>query len=66
VTSLIAIHRGAVRVADCGFLTELCPIWLGRPIGIAIELLAGIPSMSTASGSVVFALFLQGTLQLPD
>ena len=25
------------------FLTELCPMWLRRPIGIAIELLAGIP-----------------------
>jgi phosphate transport system permease protein len=27
------------------FLTELCPYWLRRPIGIAIELLAGIPSI---------------------
>ena len=27
------------------FLTELCPLWLRRPIGIAIELLAGIPSI---------------------
>ena len=27
------------------FLTELCPQWLRRPIGIAIELLAGIPSI---------------------
>ena len=27
------------------FLTELCPIALRRPIGIAIELLAGIPSI---------------------
>jgi len=27
------------------FLTELCPMWLRRPIGIAIELLAGIPSI---------------------
>ena len=25
------------------FITELCPIWLKRPLGIAIELLAGIP-----------------------
>lgn len=27
------------------FLTELCPFFLRRPIGIAIELLAGIPSI---------------------
>ena len=27
------------------FLTELCPPSLRRPIGIAIELLAGIPSI---------------------
>ena len=27
------------------FLTELCPPILRRPIGIAIELLAGIPSI---------------------
>src|ERR1700748_369318 len=27
------------------FLTELCPLWARRPIGMAIELLAGIPSI---------------------
>lgn len=27
------------------FLTELSPLWLRRPLGIAIELLAGIPSI---------------------
>ncbi|MBX9710881.1 MAG: phosphate ABC transporter permease subunit PstC [Xanthobacteraceae bacterium] len=27
------------------FLTELCPMWLRRPIGMAVELLAGIPSI---------------------
>jgi phosphate transport system permease protein len=27
------------------FLTELSPIWMRRPLGIAIELLAGIPSI---------------------
>src|SRR3981189_218298 len=27
------------------FLTELCPQWLRRPIGIAVELLAAIPSI---------------------
>lgn len=27
------------------FLTETCPLWLRRPLGTAIELLAGIPSV---------------------
>ncbi|QMT40486.1 phosphate ABC transporter permease subunit PstC [Neisseria shayeganii] len=27
------------------FLTELCPLWLRRPLGICVELLAGIPSI---------------------
>ena len=46
------------------FLTELCPMWLRRPIGIAIELLAGIPSIIYGIwGLFVFAPFLQQTLQ---
>ena len=46
------------------FLTELCPMWLRRPIGIAIELLAGIPSIIYGIwGLFVFAPFLQRTLQ---
>ena len=27
------------------FLTEMCPVWLRRPLGTAVELLAGIPSI---------------------
>ncbi len=46
------------------FLTELCPMWLRRPIGIAIELLAGIPSIIYGIwGLFFFAPFLQRTLQ---
>ena len=46
------------------FLTELCPQWLRRPIGIAIELLAGIPSIIYGIwGLFIFAPFLQQTLQ---
>src|SRR5437763_12795855 len=46
------------------FLTELCPYWLRRPIGTAIELLAGIPSIIYGIwGLFVFAPFLQSTLQ---
>ena len=39
---LIAVPVGLLITV---FLTELCPMWLRRPIGIAIELLAGIPSI---------------------
>ncbi|WP_420833403.1 phosphate ABC transporter permease subunit PstC [[Pseudomonas] carboxydohydrogena] len=39
---LIAVPFGLLIAM---FLTELCPLWLRRPIGIAIELLAGIPSI---------------------
>ncbi len=46
------------------FLTEMCPMWLRRPIGIAIELLAGIPSIIYGIwGLFIFAPFLQDTLQ---
>lgn len=27
------------------FLTETCPVWLRRPLGVAVELLAGVPSI---------------------
>jgi phosphate transport system permease protein len=46
------------------FLTELCPMPLRRPIGIAIELLAGIPSIIYGIwGLFVFAPFLQAHVQ---
>ena len=46
------------------FLTEICPMWLRRPIGIAIELLAGIPSIIYGIwGLFVFAPFLQQYVQ---
>ena len=46
------------------FLTELCPPALRRPIGTAIELLAGIPSIIYGIwGLFVFAPFLQVYLQ---
>src|SRR3982075_2990361 len=46
------------------FLTELCPLWLRRPIGIAIELLAGIPSIIYGIwGLFVFAPFLRQYVQ---
>ena len=46
VTSLIAMVIAVpLGLLITLFLTELCPMWLRRPIGIAVELLAGIPSI---------------------
>ena len=40
------------------FLTELCPVWLRKPLGICVELLAGIPSIIYGMwGLFVFAPF---------
>jgi phosphate transport system permease protein len=65
VTSVIAMLIAVpVGLFIALFLTELCPMWLRRPIGIAIELLAGIPSIIYGIwGLFVFAPFLQQTLQ---
>jgi len=65
VTSFIAMLIAVpVGFMIAFFLTELCPQWLRRPIGIAIELLAGIPSIIYGIwGLFVFAPVLQGTLQ---
>ena len=65
VTSLIAMLIAVpIGLLIAMFLTELCPIFLRRPIGIAVELLAGIPSIIYGIwGLFVFAPFLQETLQ---
>jgi len=61
IAMLIAVPVGLMIAV---FLTELCPMILRRPIGIAIELLAGIPSIIYGIwGLFVFAPFLQETLQ---
>src|SRR5690242_11515326 len=61
IAMLIAVPVGLLIAV---FLTELCPMWLRRPVGIAIELLAGIPSIIYGIwGLFVFAPFLQETLQ---
>ncbi|ARU30708.1 phosphate ABC transporter permease subunit PstC [Sulfuriferula sp. AH1] len=45
-TSIIALLIGVpISFGIALFLTELSPNWLKRPLGIAIELLAGIPSI---------------------
>ncbi len=61
IAMLMAVPLGLLIAL---FLTELCPMWLRRPIGIAIELLAGIPSIIYGIwGLFVFAPFLQRTVQ---
>ncbi|MCX5568297.1 phosphate ABC transporter permease subunit PstC [Kaistia sp. K-TC2] len=65
VTSFIALLIAVpVGIGIAIFLTELCPPWLKRPIGVAIELLAGIPSIIYGIwGLFVFAPFFQTTIQ---
>ena len=65
VTSVIAMIVGIpVSFGIAIFLTELAPDWMKRPIGTAIELLAGIPSIIYGIwGLFVFAPFLQKHIQ---
>src|SRR5215468_6995559 len=65
VTSALAMLFGVpVSFGIAMFITELCPPWLKRPLGIAIELLAGIPSIIYGIwGLFVLAPFLQQTVQ---
>ena len=65
VTSAIAMLIAVpVGLGIAIFLTEKCPPSLRRPIGIAIELLAGIPSIIYGIwGLFVFAPFLQQYVQ---
>jgi phosphate transport system permease protein len=64
VTSFIAMLISVpIGIGIAIFLTELCPRPLQRPIGIAIELLAGIPSIIYGIwGLFVLAPFLQQTI----
>jgi phosphate transport system permease protein len=56
-TSIIALIIAVpVSFGIALFLTELSPVWLRRPLGIAIELLAAIPSIVYGMwGLLVFA-----------
>jgi phosphate transport system permease protein len=65
VTSVIAMLIAIpVGIGIAVFLTELCPQWLRRPIGMAIELLAGIPSIIYGMwGFFVLGPFLANTFQ---
>jgi phosphate transport system permease protein len=65
VTSAIAIVIAVpIGIGIAVFLTELCPPALRRPIGTAVELLAGIPSIIYGIwGLFFFAPFVQKTIQ---
>jgi phosphate transport system permease protein len=65
VTSALAMLVAVpVGIGIAIFLTELCPRQLRRPIGIAVELLAGIPSIIYGLwGFFIFAPFFQQTIQ---
>ena len=67
ITSVLAMAIALpVGVGIAVFLTELCPRLLRRPIGIAIELLAGIPSIIYGIwGLFIFAPWFQQHVQMP-
>ena len=64
-TSFIALLIGVpISFGIALFLTELSPTWLRRPLGIAIELLAGIPSIIYGMwGLFIFAPAFQEHVQ---
>ncbi|MDO5651327.1 MAG: phosphate ABC transporter permease subunit PstC [Moraxella sp.] len=65
VTSVIAILIAVpVSFGIAVFLTELCPKFLKKPLGIAIELLAGVPSIIYGMwGIFVFAPWFAKNVQ---
>jgi len=65
VTSAIAMVIGIpVAFGVAMFITEICPIWLKRPLATMIELLAAIPSIIYGIwGLFVFAPFVQQYIQ---
>lgn len=67
VTSIIALIIAVpVSFGIALFLTELSPNWLKRPLGIAIELLAAIPSIVFGMwGLFIFAPIFADYIQAP-
>ncbi|WP_028454175.1 phosphate ABC transporter permease subunit PstC [Chitinilyticum litopenaei] len=65
LTSFIALLIAVpVSFGIAVFLTELSPLWLRRPLGIAIELLAGVPSIIFGMwGLFVFAPWFADNIQ---
>lgn len=64
-TSLIALLIGVpISFGIAMFLTESCPVWMRRPLGTAIELLAGVPSIIYGFwGLFIFAPMVQEYIQ---
>jgi phosphate transport system permease protein len=63
-SSLAMLIAVPVGIGIAIFLTELCPRALKRPIGIAVELLAGIPSIIYGIwGFFIFAPYFQQTVE---
>jgi phosphate transport system permease protein len=67
MTSLIALLIAVpVSFGIAMFLTELSPLWLKRPLGVAIELLAAVPSIVYGMwGLLVFGPILARFVQQP-
>ena len=67
MTSLIALLIAVpVSFGIALFLTEMSPNWLKRPLGIAIELLAAVPSIVYGMwGLLVFSPILSSYVQQP-
>ena len=67
MTSLIALLIAVpVSFGIALFLTELSPNWLKRPLGIAVELLAAVPSIVYGMwGLLVFGPILATYVQTP-
>ena len=67
MTSFIALLIAVpVSFGIAIFLTELSPLWLKRPLGVAIELLAAVPSIVYGMwGLLVFGPILATYVQLP-
>lgn len=65
VTSAIALLLAVpISFGIAMFLTETCPLWLRRPLGTAVELLAGVPSIIYGIwGLFVLAPLLQEYIQ---
>jgi phosphate transport system permease protein len=65
MTSLVAMLVAVpIGFGIAIFLTELCPRWLKRPVGVAIELLAAVPSIIFGIwGLFVLAPILQRHVQ---
>ena len=66
-TSIIALVIAVpVSFGIALFLTEMAPAWLKRPLGVAIELLAGVPSIVYGMwGLTVFGPILATWVQQP-